>query len=126
MHKHKGVNKKIFDVSRIVAQFKVISIVPLLLLVNFVTSLLMVLYLEIYVKTSLGVNTSLQKELIGLKGCFDSIVDKDIEHLEYHYNLSTNLKDHSTVFTAVNITEWVLSLICFLDLCFIFYCICGL
>lgn len=118
------INPNLFNCTRVIAVFKVIALAPFMLLMMLVISFLMGLYLELYTKPLLLQHSSNMKAVVSMSGCFDPLVNSDITHLSSVYSSYNNQFDESNTLFTLNITQYVLAGLCFLNLSFSLYFMC--
>jgi hypothetical protein len=120
------VNPELFNCTRIIAVYKVIALTPFILFAMMVVSCLMGVYLELYTKQLLIQHSSNMKAVVSMQGCFDEYVNADIDHLVSVYSTYNNQFDQSLTHFAIDVTQYVLAGISFINLTLTLYFLCRL
>jgi hypothetical protein len=99
--------KHLIESKRVIAIFKTAALMPLMYLVNIVFSVYLVVFLHFYVKQSLNFQVDSSKAVIKLGGCFDDIINAEIEELTQHSQNSFFIQPSSLI-SNLDLIMWVI------------------
>ena len=111
-----------FDCTVQIAAFKVVALVPLLLVLTCTIAILLGLYLEYYLKPILLAQDKVVENVLKLDGCFDSYVNADLTALKAESTKDVTLLSITTVLentqygliavVSVNVILWMYVVCC--------------